>query len=115
IRGRKTGTTFEDVDLTTAACGGTTPVLTKTSGAGSDPVPWSSDGHAVASRAPIVKTAKLSGTLKNVASLRIDAARTCLKGGGFAYDLTTDGPVRLTLSDGRTLDLTGTGHQVGTV
>ena len=114
IRGRKTGTTFEDVDLTTSACGGTTPVLKPISGSGSDPVPWTSDGHAVASQAPIVKAAKLSGTLKNVASLRIDAARACLKGAGFAYDLTTDGPVRLVLSDGRTLDL-GSGHQVGTI
>jgi dienelactone hydrolase len=115
IRGRQTGTKFEDVDLTTAACGGTTPVLKTTSGSGSDPVPWSSDGHAVASQAPIVKAAKLSGTLKNVKSLRIDAARTCLRGAGFAYDLTTDGPVRLIFSDGRTLNLTGSGHQIGTV
>jgi dienelactone hydrolase len=115
IRGRKTGTTFEDVDLTTSACGGTTPVLKTTSGNGSDPVPWTSDGHAVASQAPIVKVAKLSGTLKNVASVRIDAARTCLEGAAFAYDVTTDGPVRLTFSDGRTLNLTGSGHQVGTV
>jgi dienelactone hydrolase len=115
VRGRKTGTAFEDVDLTTAACGGSTPVLKKTSGAGSDPVPWSSDGQAVAARVPIVKAAKLSGTLKNVRSLRVDAARTCLKGGGFAYDLTTDGPVHIALSDGRALDLSGSGRKVGTV
>ena len=115
IRGRKTGTKFEDVDLRTAACGGTTPVLKKTTGAGPDPVPWTSDGHAVASRKPIVKVAKLTGTLKNVRSLRVDATRTCLKGRSFAYDLTTDGPVRLTFSDGRTLSLTGAGRRTGTL
>jgi dienelactone hydrolase len=114
IRGRQTGTKFEDVDLTTQACDGTTPVLQTTTGNGPDPVPWTSDGHAVASRTPILKQAKLSGTLTNVASLRIDAARTCLKGGAFAYDLTTDGPVRITFSDGRTLNL-GSGHQFGAV
>jgi dienelactone hydrolase len=115
IRGRKTGTAFEDVDLTTAACGGSTPVLKKTAGNGSDPVPWSSDGQAVGTHAPIVRAAKLSGTLKNVRSLRVDAARACLKGGGFAYDVTTDGPVHIAFSDGRTLDLSGTGRKVGTV
>ena len=115
IRGRKTGKEFEDVDLTTAACGGTTPVLKKTSASGSDPVPWNGDGQAVASRKPIKKAAKLSGTLTNVASLRIDAGRTCLKGGSFGYDLRTDGPTRLTFSDGRTLRLSGSGRHTGTV
>jgi pimeloyl-ACP methyl ester carboxylesterase len=115
IRGRQTGTTYEDVDLTTSACGGSTPVLKTTSGEGSDPVPWTSDGHAVAARTPIVKAAKLSGTLKNVASLRIDATRTCLNGGAFVYDVTTDGPVNLTFSDGRTLALNGSGHHTGSV
>jgi dienelactone hydrolase len=115
IRGRQTGKAFEDVDLQTAACGGTTPVLKKTMGAGPDPVPWTSDGHAVASRKPIKQAAKLSGTLKNVGSLRIDAKRTCLKGRSFAYNLTTDGSVRLIFSDGRTLSLTGAGHRTGTL
>jgi dienelactone hydrolase len=115
IRGRKTGKTFEDVDLTTAACGGTLPVLKKTSGSGDDPVPWTLDGQAVASRKPIKKAAKLSGTLTNVASLRIDARRTCLAGGRFAYDLTTDGPARVSFSDGRALSLSGSGRHTGTV
>jgi dienelactone hydrolase len=115
IRGRKTGKTFEDVDLTTAACGGTTPVLKKTSGSGDDPVPWTSDGQAVASRKPIRKAAKLSGTLTNVASLRIDARRTCLAGGLFAYDLRTDGRVTLRFSDGRALTLNRAGRHTGFV
>ena len=115
IRGRQTGTKFEDVDLTTAACGGTTPVLKKTSGSGDDPVPWTSDGQVVASRKPIRKAAKLRGTLTNVASLRIDARRSCLAGGSFAYDLRTDGPTRITFSDGRTLQLHGAGRHTGSI
>jgi dienelactone hydrolase len=112
IRGRKTGTKFEDVDLETAACGGSMPVLAPTSGSGSDPVPWTSEGQKVASQKPIAKKAKLSGTLKNVAARRIDASRTSLEGHKFAYDITTDGPVRLDFSDGRTLTLS-TGHHTG--
>jgi dienelactone hydrolase len=115
IRGRQTGTKFEDVDLATAACGGTTPVLKKTSGSGDDPVPWTSDGQVVAAQKPIKRAARLSGTLTNVASLHIDAKRTCLAGSRFAYDVTTDGRVRITFSDGRTLTLNSAGHHTGTV
>jgi dienelactone hydrolase len=115
IRGRKTGTTYEDVDLTTAACGGSRPVLSATSGSGSDPVPWSSSGHVVKSQTPIARAFKLTGTLGNVASLRVDARRACLRGAAFAYDITTDGPAALSFSDGRTLTLPGSGRQTGTV
>jgi hypothetical protein len=114
IRGRKTGTTFEDVDLTTAACGGSTPKLESTTGSGDDPLPWSSSGHAVVGQTPIARERKLSGTLANVASLRIDARRTCLRGGRFAYDISTDGPVVIAFSDGRRLTLAA-GHQTGTI
>lgn len=115
IRGRKTGKEFEEVDLTTAACGGTIPALKKTSGSGDDPVPWTSDEQSVASQKRIEKAAKISGTLTNVASLRIDAKRTCLAGGRFAYDLRTDGPTRVSFSDGRTLRLSGAGRHTGSV
>ena len=115
IRGRKTGTDYEDVDLTTAACGGTAPVLEQTSGSGSDPVPWQSTVQSAKSQQPIAKEAKLTGTLKNVTSLRIDAARTCLAGQAFSYEITTDGPATISLSDGRTVTLAASGKQTGTV
>jgi dienelactone hydrolase len=114
IRGRKTGTTYEDVDLATAACGGSQPVLADTSGSGDDPLPWTSRGHAVKSQASIARELKLSGKLTNVASLRVDARRACVKGQAFAYDITTDGTTQLALSDGRTLTMGGSGRHTGT-
>jgi hypothetical protein len=43
--------------------------------------------------------------LANVASASIDATRACLAGESVAYDVTSDGPATLALSDGRKLDL----------
>ena len=89
-------------------------MLKKTSGSGDDPVPWTLDGQPVASRKPIKKAAKLSGTLTNVASLRSTQAHLP-RGKSFAYDLTTDGPATISLSDGRKIALPASGHAVGTL
>jgi len=114
IRGRETGQVFEEVDLQTLACGGTTPVLRRSSGAGTDPVPWTSDSQTVAETLRIARASRLQGSLGNIASVRIDASRTCLAHKPFSYSITTDGTTTINLSDGRTLRLVGAGSHTGT-
>jgi pimeloyl-ACP methyl ester carboxylesterase len=96
---------YGTVDLTTAGCGGNLPELERTSGSGEDPVPWTSDEQRAASMKALTAAPKLSGTLTGVKSLRIDAERACLTGKPVEYDIKTDKPVTLTLSDGRTRSL----------
>jgi dienelactone hydrolase len=113
IRGRAAA--YEDVDLTTFACGGSTPVLTAGTGSGSDPVPWSSDFHKPTATKPIARRNALEGTLTNVASLRVDSAATCLDGRALSYKITTDGPATVALSDGRTLRFGDKGTHSGSL
>jgi len=113
IRGRKNA--YEDVDLTTYACGGTVAQTETGNSAGPGPVPWSSDFRHATSQRPIVKRAALEGTLTNVSSLTIDARATCLDDGALAYRITTDGPATLTFSDGRRLSLDAAGLHAGTL
>ena len=65
-------------------------------------MPWTLDEQRAASTKALPAAPKLSGTLTGIASLRMDARRTCLKGKAVQYDIQTDAPVTLTLSDGRT-------------
>ena len=99
-------TDYGTVDLTNAGCGGKLPVLESTSGAGDDPVPWTLDEQRAASESELPAVPKLTGTLTGIASLRIDARRACLTGKTVEYDIETDRPVDLTLSDGRKMRLT---------
>jgi pimeloyl-ACP methyl ester carboxylesterase len=105
VRTRGEATDYGTVDLTTAGCGGELPELERTSGSGEDPVPWTLDEQRAASMRALAAAPKLTGKLTRVSSLRIDARRTCLTGKPVEYDLETDGPVTLTLSDGRTRQL----------
>jgi pimeloyl-ACP methyl ester carboxylesterase len=105
---------FADVDLTTQGCVGSLPVTAGNSGAGLDPVPWTSTGAAVTGSTPLAQQRRLTGTLGNVAALTVDAAATCLGGGPLAYDITTGGSAVLHLSDGRTIQLVGAGEHAGT-
>jgi pimeloyl-ACP methyl ester carboxylesterase len=114
LRGRGGATDYATVDLTNAGCGGTVPVLERTSGAGEDPLPWVLDEQLAASTKPLAAEPKLTGTLTNVASATIDARRTCLRGKTVAYDITSDGPATLTLSDGRKITLSG-GRALGSL
>jgi hypothetical protein len=114
IRTRGEPTDYGTVDLTNAGCGGSMPQLERTSGTGSDPVPWTSDEQRVASTKPLAKAPRLTGKLTRITSLRIDARRTCLRGKRVAYDIETDGPATLRLSDGRTVKL-GNGRARGRV
>jgi poly(3-hydroxybutyrate) depolymerase len=98
-------TDYGTVDLTSAGCGGKLPVLERASGAGDDPVPWTLDEQRVASMDSLDEEPKLTGTLTGIESLRVGTRGTCLKGRALRYDIETDAPVTLELSDGRTAEL----------
>jgi predicted esterase len=106
---------YEDVDLTTFACGGSVPVTETGSGSGTDPIPWTSDFRKQTGLKALPKRDALEGTLSNVASLTVDTGPTCLKGKTLTYAITTDGPATITLSDGRTLSFDTPGKHTGTV
>jgi dienelactone hydrolase len=106
---------YEDVDLTTFACGGSVPVTESGSGSGSDPVPWSSDFHRQTGTTALERRSAIEGTLKNVASLTVDAKATCLGGQALSYKLTTDGPLAITFSDGRSVRFDKAGTYTGTL
>jgi hypothetical protein len=98
-------TDYGTVDLTSAGCGGALPVLEHVNGAGDDPVPWTLDEQRAASMKPLTAAPKLTGTLTGIASLRVGTRGTCLRRKAVRYDIETDTPVTLELSDGRTAEL----------
>ncbi len=113
LRGREEGALA--VDLTSSGCGGSIPVVTAGRDAGPDPIPWVSDFHEVTGETPVPQADRVEGTLTNVASVTLDVDGACLSSGAVAYALTTDGPVTLALSDGRTLALDAAGDHAGTI
>jgi len=113
IRQRKAA--YEDVDLTTFACGGSVPKTQTGSGQGGDPVPWTSDFRSQTGLQALPKRNALEGSLANVSSVTIDATATCLKDRPVAYDITTDGPATVTFNDGRSLRLGAAGRHRGTL
>lgn len=103
---------YADTDLTSAGCGQPVVASTSVPGAGPDPVPYVQLGRDVTvTRGPAA--ARLTGTLVNVASLRVDVDRTCLAGKPVEFALTTDGPAVVALSDGRVLSLPSAGEHTG--
>jgi pimeloyl-ACP methyl ester carboxylesterase len=108
-----TGTGAGEVDLTTEGCGGSIPVTQATSGAGTDPVPWVSQGAAVTGFTPLLQQDRLAGTLTNISDLLVDVDATCLDHGSIRYDITTDGPTTVRFTDGRVLQLPGAGRHLG--
>jgi hypothetical protein len=107
---------YADIDLTTHACGGALPVVTQDApGAGEAPLPWYSHSASVSGTTPIATEPKLTGTLRQAKTLTVDAAATCLAGKPLAYAITSDVPAKITLSDGRTIELKGDGEQSGTL
>src|SRR5204863_9216123 len=61
IRERKKA--YEDVDLTTFACGGSVPLGQTDTGSGTDPVPWESQFRKQLRLAALVKRNALEGSL----------------------------------------------------
>jgi hypothetical protein len=113
IRGRTED--FIDTDLTSAGCGGEQPVYTtgNRSGTGPGPLLWISEFRQQSGTAPLTQANRIEGTLTNAQSLEIDVRGACLTPDPVAYDLTTDGPVVVRLSDGRSLTLRGAGPHQG--
>jgi len=96
---------YGTVDLTSAGCGGSVPKVARSSGAGPDPVPWTSDDQRIVSLTKLKREPKLTGTLRGVSSVRIDVKRTCLAGKAIAYSIRSDGPATIRFSDGRKLQV----------
>jgi predicted esterase len=113
IRERKKA--YEDVDLTTFACGGKVPKTETGSGSGSDPLPWSSQFRKQTGLEALPRRSAIEGRLTNVASLRIDARATCLRRKTLSYSIETDGPATIAFSDGRTLAFSDAGRHTGTL
>ena len=103
IRTRGGPRDYGEVDLTSAGCGGALPSLGKRSGAGAQPVPWTSDQQYVRRWTKLKREPKLTGSLKGIRSLRVDVKRTCLDGKAIAYAIRSDGPATIHFSDGRKL------------
>lgn len=109
------GDGYSDVDLTTMACGGSVPTYTTGNNAGVEPLPWVSEFRNITGTSALQQADRLEGSLVNVASLKVDVADTCLAGRALSYKLTTDGPLTLVLSDGRTISLAAAGDHSGTL
>ena len=103
------------MDLTTYGCGGSLAETEMRRGAGLDPVPYESESKVVTGERRLPRENRLEGTLSNVSSLTIDTTEACLSLRSVAYDITTDRSVSITLSDGRTLELSGAGRHQGTL
>jgi dienelactone hydrolase len=103
---------YIDVDLTSHGCGGAIPVLETGSNVGEDPVPWYSEFRARTGEEPLPQSSLLTGTLNNVAELIVNVAGACLSG-TVTYDIVSDGPATLRLSNGRGVNL-ATGQNQGT-
>ena len=90
------------VDLTSLGCGIAQPSYETGVDAGIDPVPWAGTLRTRLDNptAPAAE-GKLSGTLSNVRSLRVDVTASCLRGKAVQYSIESDVPVTITFSDGR--------------
>jgi pimeloyl-ACP methyl ester carboxylesterase len=103
IRGR-TGD-FIDVDLTTSACGETKFDVEEGTDEGTDPVPWQSEYRKLTVAKKLPPEPRITGSVRNVQSLAIDATRSCIGGGAFSYDINSDGRSKIRFSDGVVLRL----------
>jgi dienelactone hydrolase len=104
---------YEDVDLTTFACGGSVPVTEGGTGAGTDPLPWNSEFRKQTGTGKLPLRNALEGSVKNVSSLKVDAKATCLAGKTIGYKIETDGATAINLSDGRALVFPSAGKYSG--
>jgi dienelactone hydrolase len=113
IRERKKA--YEDVDLTTFACGRTVPKTETGSDGGSDPVPWTSQFRKQTGLTALPRRNAIEGKLTNVKSLTIDAKATCMTRKSLSYSIETDGPATVSFSDGRALAFSAGGRHTGTL
>lgn len=112
---RPRGAGYADVDLTSSACGGTVPRMTRRTTTGVTPVLWVGDEHRADGAIALTRRDALVGTLRNVASARVAVGPTCLARRAVAYRLVTDGPAAIVLGDGRALRFSDAGTHTGTL
>lgn len=102
---RPAGDGYADVDLTTHACGGSQPETAHRTGSGPDPEPWTSEENFVTGQKAIDTAPRLTGELRGVRSLVVDAKQACLRKKQVTVDVKTDVPATLRLTDGRVFAL----------
>ena len=109
---------YADVDLTTAGCGGSVATGETGETAGADAPPLGAYVERlrdITGAEQIAQANALTGTLVNVAAIDVDVEAACLGPGELVYDLTTDAPATLRLSDGRAITIAGPGTHTGTL
>ena len=111
IKGRAEGDISMDVE--SFACARSNRNFTTGQTAGNGPVPFIQTFRRLLGE-PVQAASenRFTATLSNVASMRVDTAASCLQNGA-AYTVNSDGPVVLTFSNGKVLNLpagTSTGN-----
>jgi pimeloyl-ACP methyl ester carboxylesterase len=112
---RPRGEGWADVDVSSFGCGAREPVTDRTTDAGTRYVPWVGEGIEVKAWRHVPAADRLEATLGNVSSFSVDSRRACVQPGPLDYEVTTDGPVTISLSDGRALRLASAGTHTGTL
>lgn len=114
---RPAGPGYTDVDVASAGCGIGAAETALTTGEGTDPIPWTGQFIDVIGRTERPKAQRLELTVSNVTALTIDAdaSGACLDGRSLEYRVSTDRPVTITLSDGRSIRITSAGTHGGTL
>ncbi|MDC0663410.1 prolyl oligopeptidase family serine peptidase [Marinobacter sp. SS21] len=93
------------LDLSAPGCGASLLSFATGNDLGAYPLPWAGSYRHLSATSPLPAALTLSGELSNVNSASVDLASVCLEGMAFHYDIDSDGPATLSLSDGRVLDL----------
>jgi pimeloyl-ACP methyl ester carboxylesterase len=109
VRGRDAG--YVDVDVKSHGCGLPDPVFMTGIDVGFGPLPlvWTRQFRRLAGEMPTSEDNRIDGSFRNVAAFRIEASGACLRGGPIVYQLDTDGPLTIEISDGRTITLDAAG------
>jgi hypothetical protein len=114
------GAGYADVDLRSDGCGESDP-RTETRNftePSLSPLPVIvGQEQVVVQRAQAPVANRLVGSTRNVSSLAVDAgpAGACIGSGEVTYEITSDGPLTLALTDGRVLELPAAGSWKGTI
>ncbi|MED5389657.1 MAG: alpha/beta hydrolase-fold protein, partial [Pseudomonadota bacterium] len=102
------------VDLTSHACGAQQfDVEEVVLEGGTEVLPWVGSHRGLSPIESLPANPVLTGSLENLHEGRLDVTATCLSG-QFEYEILSDGPATLWLSDGRSINLT-TGTNQGIV
>ncbi len=111
IRGRAPG--YVDVDVVSRGCGRPEPTYQLGTDLGLGPLPlvWTRQFRRLVGEVATARESRIEAVLANVASFAIDPGGACLGVDPIAYRVATDGPVRIDLTDGRSLSLGAGTHE----